>query len=207
MIIRAHLSHTGSFSAEHATLLSALKISDAKFLAKQGEYLETIAKATSDIHSAIVLLSTAERLDLVQSLAIKGLEDISVQRQIADTQMHTLNMAVDKKQETKVRVTIEKSRLLYGVCDEQGVLKPGEVFVRVNMPRLVSKLLRDILTGGYTVYFFQGPRTLFNVDVIVVRNPCLHPGDILKLRAVNKPGKFGGRSRGRMWMTSSMILC
>ena len=30
----------------------------------------------------------------------------------------------------------------------------------------------------------QGVTTLTNVDVLVVRNPCLYPGDCLKLRAV-----------------------
>ncbi|KAI6095198.1 RNA dependent RNA polymerase-domain-containing protein [Pisolithus croceorrhizus] len=52
-----------------------------------------------------------------------------------------------------------------GVCDPLKVLKEGQVFVRVTSR--------------------TGASTLINGDVLVVRNPCLHPGDCLKLRAVD----------------------
>jgi hypothetical protein len=31
------------------------------------------------------------------------------------------------------------------------------------------------------------PRTIHGCEVLVTRNPCLHPGDLRKLRAVDKP--------------------
>ena len=63
---------------------------------------------------------------------------------------------------------IPKSRFLFGTCDPYGVLNEGEVHVRVSGPR-------------------KGVTTLKNIEVIVVRNPCLHPGDCLKLWAVEHP--------------------
>ena len=31
------------------------------------------------------------------------------------------------------------------------------------------------------------PRTLTNSDVLVTRNPCLHPGDLQKFKLVDRP--------------------
>ena len=79
---------------------------------------------------------------------------------------------------------IHKSRLIFGVCDPYSVLKEGQVHIRITSTR-------------------KGPTTPINGDVLVVRNPCLHPGehifdmistcllkelslgDCLKLRAVS----------------------
>ncbi|KAK4148839.1 RNA dependent RNA polymerase-domain-containing protein [Chaetomidium leptoderma] len=64
---------------------------------------------------------------------------------------------LNKRDEQKCRILIPKSRLLFGVCDAWGVLKQGE------------------------------PSTIKGCDVLVTRNPCLHPGDMQKLKAVEKP--------------------
>jgi hypothetical protein len=63
---------------------------------------------------------------------------------------------------------IHQSRRLFGVCDPYGVLKEGQVHIRITSSR-------------------KGGTTPINADVLVVRNPCLHPGDCLKLRAVDEP--------------------
>ncbi|KAG5352321.1 hypothetical protein C0989_002856 [Termitomyces sp. Mn162] len=52
------------------------------------------------------------------------------------------------------------------VCDPYQVLKEGQIHIRIMTAR-------------------AGPSTPIHGDVIVVRNPCLHPGDCLKLRAVH----------------------
>jgi hypothetical protein len=51
---------------------------------------------------------------------------------------------------------IHKSRLIFGVCDPYGVLKEGQVHIRITTE--------------------NGATTPINTDVLVVRNPCLHPG-------------------------------
>ena len=84
----------------------------------------------------------------------------------------------------KVRMMIHKSRLIFGVCNPYRVLKEGQVHIRITTE--------------------NGASTPINSDVLVVRNPCLHPGlslqeprlgfqtysligDCLKLRAVHHP--------------------
>ncbi|PIL36406.1 RNA-dependent RNA polymerase [Ganoderma sinense ZZ0214-1] len=64
----------------------------------------------------------------------------------------------------KMSLRIRESAYLFGVVDEEGVLGPDEVYV--NLPSRGGVLVRD---------------------VIVTRNPCYHPGDFRKLRAVDHP--------------------
>eukprot|EP01034_Spumella_vulgaris_P010808 gene10808-13722_t len=69
----------------------------------------------------------------------------------------------------KARVFVPEACLLYGVMDETDTLQESQVFVQYT----------DRATGQ--VASLQG------VDVLVGRNPSLHPGDIRKLRAVFVP--------------------
>ncbi|CAJ1341611.1 unnamed protein product [Effrenium voratum] len=72
---------------------------------------------------------------------------------------------------TKARIPIPRSEgcLLLGVPDPVGVLKEGEVFVQCAYEE-----------GGASTDF------VVEAKVLVYRNPCLHPGDIQHLRAVDK---------------------
>jgi hypothetical protein len=58
--------------------------------------------------------------------------------------------------------------LLFGVCDAWGVLKEGECAVKVTMDG-----------GGQAL-------ALTGMNLLVTRNPCLHPGDLQKLKVVAK---------------------
>ena len=80
----------------------------------------------------------------------------------------------------KARVPIPPSdgcRVL-GIPDPIGALREGEVF----------------LLCEYEVYDQSHPSGVRVVrqpvvgDVMIYRNPCLHPGDVQRLRAVDKPG-------------------
>ena len=82
---------------------------------------------------------------------------------------------LNKREEQRCRILIPKSRLLFGVCDPSsrnglsGKLKPGTCFVRIT------------LDGD------GQPRTIVNTEVLVTRNPCLHPGDLQKFKVVDVP--------------------
>lgn len=77
-------------------------------------------------------------------------------------------MIKEKNGEQRCRIAIPKSRLLFGVCDAEGVLKAGECQVRITM-------------DGDGV-----PAALVGTEVIVTRNPCLHPGDLQKFKVVQR---------------------
>ena len=82
---------------------------------------------------------------------------------------------ISKRDEQRCRILIPKSRLLFGVCDpygkqgRAGLLREGCCFVRVTHD-----------DDGEA-------RTLVGADVLVTRNPCLHPGDLQKFRVVDIP--------------------
>ena len=88
---------------------------------------------------------------------------------------HEYSRLLSKRDEQRCRILIPKSRLLFGVCDPSsqsgvpGKLKPGTCFVRIT------------LDGDGEA------RTLLNTEVLVTRNPCLHPGDLQKFKVVDVP--------------------
>lgn len=104
--------------------------------------------------------------DLAEKILIDSLE--SVRPRVAKLIRAEYDKMLNKKDEQKCRILISKSRLLFGVCDAWEVLKEGECAVRVTMD------------GD------GAPRALTGTEVIVTRNPCLHPGDIQKLKVVER---------------------
>ena len=65
----------------------------------------------------------------------------------------------------KTRIFIPDGRAMMGCLDETGTLEYGEVFVQ-----------------------FSGNRhPVIEEKVVVAKNPCLHPGDVRVLKAVNVP--------------------
>jgi RNA dependent RNA polymerase len=74
----------------------------------------------------------------------------------------------DKKDSEKVHFLIPCSRILFGVCDPTERLRPNECHVRITIEG-------------------DGVHSLEGAWVIVARNPCLHPGDIRKLRVRRIP--------------------
>ncbi|KEP53488.1 RNA-dependent RNA polymerase [Rhizoctonia solani 123E] len=157
----------GRLNNDIIVLLSALGVSNETLAAKQDAYFDWIQSANKDIASAMNFLSALGKNDLAERVFMDGLEDEYIQSQIRNAQVEEVNAF--QKPETgkdRSRIFMLQSRHLFGVCDPYGLLEEGEVHVRVMEPR-------------------KGVTTLSNIDLMVVRNPCLHPGDILKLRAVH----------------------
>ncbi|KAJ8701086.1 hypothetical protein PTI98_004049 [Pleurotus ostreatus] len=114
--------------------------------------------------SAIDFLSCLGQYPLAERVLLDGIDDDQVAKSIRKAQLSEVSN-FRKNDKNRVRMMIQKSRLLYGVCDPFQVLKEGQVHIRITTAR-------------------KGPSTPLNCSVLVVRNPCLHPGDCLKLRAV-----------------------
>lgn len=75
---------------------------------------------------------------------------------------------LNKRDEQRCRILVPKSRLLFGICDAWDVLKEGECAVKVTMDG-----------DGQ-------PRALKGMEILVTRNPCLHPGDLQKFKVVER---------------------
>ena len=156
----------GYLNDEIILLLHALGIPYSTFHRKQQEYLDSLSAASQDARSAFRLLSYLNEPRLAERVLMEGLDSVeaTVQRQMNNEYAKMLN----KRDEQRCRIFIRDSRLVFGVCDPRSLLKSGECFLRITMDR-----------DGV-------PKTIVGMEVLVTRNPCLHPGDVQKFRAVQR---------------------
>ncbi|KAH0843662.1 RNA-directed RNA polymerase [Fonsecaea pedrosoi] len=157
----------GYLNDEIVLLLHSLGIKADVFLKKQREYFGFLDRSRTDPVFAFRLLSSLGMAVEAEKLLVEGME--KVEQSVRKTVTQEYGKLLNKRDEQKTRILIPRSRLLFGVCDPYGLLKPGECFLRVTLEE----------TGT--------PLTITGVNVLVSRNPCLHPGDLRKLEAVNCP--------------------
>jgi hypothetical protein len=163
----------GSLNDEVVVLLHTLGISTGTLLQKQQQYLNFLNSVSrGDPVPAFQFLSYHDRLDLAEKLLLEGIE--SVRTLLGGLVRQEYAKMLNKRDEQRCRILIRDSRLLFGVCDptskngQPGKLKEGECFIRVTH---VDGLARSVI----------------NTEVMVTRNPCLHPGDLQKFKAVDVP--------------------
>ncbi|KIX05706.1 uncharacterized protein Z518_03678 [Rhinocladiella mackenziei CBS 650.93] len=156
----------GYLNDEIVLLLHSLGITTTTFTKKQAEYFDFLEQSRTDPRCAFRLLSSIEMTGEAEKLLIEGFEKVTKTVRKAITQEY--GKMVNKRNEQKTRILIPKSRLLFGICDHYDVLKFDECFLRVTLDE------------------FGHPTVLKGVNVLVSRNPCLHPGDVRKLKAVDR---------------------
>ncbi|CAF1087992.1 unnamed protein product [Didymodactylos carnosus] len=69
----------------------------------------------------------------------------------------------------KIPLPVNEARNLFGVADPTGLLKPGQCFIQYTVISKAKKKTYKVVKG----------------TVLVTKNPCLYPGDIRKLEAVD----------------------
>ncbi|KAF5536417.1 NAM7-nonsense-mediated mRNA decay [Fusarium napiforme] len=157
----------GFLNDESIILLHSLGISQETLLSKQRHHFSLLKNAKSDFRDAFRFLSYVNKPDLAERVLLEGLE--SVKSQIKGQVNEQLDKMLNKQGGQKCRIFVQKSRLLFGVCDAWDVLKEGECAVKVTLEE-----------SGL-------PHALKNSEIIVIRNPCLHPGDWQKFKVVERP--------------------
>lgn len=153
---------------EVVLLLHALGVLAEVLLSKQRAHLEFLTRVSQlDPRLGFQFLCSLDRLEFAERLLLEGIEAVGphIQKLVRDERAKLL----DKRGGQRCRILVQSSRLLFGICDPKDVLKEGECFVRITHDN-----------DGQ-------PRTLTNAEVLVTRNPCLHPGDLQKFRAVDRP--------------------
>ena len=155
-------------------LLSALGVSTETFLQKQSEYLQFLSDVTNgQLREAFRFLSFCNRMDVAEKLLLDGFG--AARATIRSLVKQEYDRMINKRDEQRCRIFLPKSRLLFGICDptskdgHSGQLKEGCCFVRITNDE-----------DGEV-------RTLLDAEVLVTRNPCLHPGDLQKFRLVDIP--------------------
>ncbi|CAO2183807.1 unnamed protein product [Urochloa humidicola] len=83
----------------------------------------------------------------------------------------------------KTRIFVPKGRWLMGCLDELGILEQGQCFIRASSPSLNNCLVK------HGPRFSSGNKNAETIvgTVVMAKNPCLHPGDVRILEAVDVP--------------------
>lgn len=154
-------------------ILEDLDVPLESLMILQDRAVEKLRMMTTNTYNASFLLndtqtSKAARLPgLLEMLYDIGLEyhDDSFLRGVVEMAVIT------KLREIKYRgrIPVENGITLYGIMDETGYLKEGQIYV-VTQSSLDEP--REVLTGG---------------KVIITRSPALHPGDIRTAEAIDVP--------------------
>jgi len=83
----------------------------------------------------------------------------------------------------KERISVPKGRWLVGCLDELGILEHGQCFIRASAPSVNKHFLR------HSPIFSSASKRAETIvgTVVIAKNPCLHPGDVRILEAVDVP--------------------
>lgn len=90
---------------------------------------------------------------------------------------------------TKSRIFVPKGGVLMGCLDETSILEYGQVFLQLTLGRENQRFVDDGLEE-FNAYYCGNTGILARVitgPVVVAKNPCVHPGDVRVLMAVDEP--------------------
>lgn len=151
------------------TLLSTLGVEDRVFEKKQGEAIQQLNAIPNDplrAREALDLMFAGETTNILKELLSCGYQPNA--EPFLSMMLQTFRASKLQELRTKTRIVIPDGRAMMGCLDETRTLEYGEVFVQFSGIRHRQNY---IVVGR----------------VVVAKNPCLHPGDVRVLRAVNVP--------------------
>ncbi|XP_023239918.1 probable RNA-dependent RNA polymerase 1 isoform X2 [Centruroides sculpturatus] len=155
------------------TILSHLGIRDSVFFELQKRMLEKLLKSFIYEEDARDLLkeccSFRINYDAIHKYGIEMLFEpffVSLLKAIFYKHIETL------KEKTRIKITPDKGRTMFGVLDETKQLEYGQVFVQYSKDVWDEEDRSPIILTG---------------EVLVTKNPCMHPGDVRKFQAVDIP--------------------
>ncbi|OWM90725.1 RNA-dependent RNA polymerase 1-like [Punica granatum] len=166
------------------TLLSTLGVPDEVFERKQREAVDQLDSILTDplkAQEALDLMSPGENTQVLKQMLVCGYEPDK--EPFLSMMLRTFRASKLFDLRTKTRIFIPGGRSMMGCLDETRTLEYGQVFVQFSGRKLGQ--LQD------NTYMHTGTRSeksfVVQGRVVVAKNPCLHPGDVRVLRAVNVP--------------------
>ncbi|KAH7352014.1 hypothetical protein KP509_19G025000 [Ceratopteris richardii] len=151
------------------TLLSTLGLSDDVFISMQKERFISLDGVLKNREAAVKLLQVScggEHHKMMMQMLFAGYDP--GEEPFLLSMLQAFKSAQIQQILKKSKIFVPKGRILMGCLDEYACLNYGEVFVKVSS------------SEGSPVHVIKG-------TVIVTKNPCLHPGDIRILQAVDSP--------------------
>ncbi|XP_024404007.1 RNA-dependent RNA polymerase 6 isoform X2 [Physcomitrium patens] len=163
-------------------LLSTLKVENAVFKSLQDAQVARLKAMLGDPNQAyeIVTTSCSDSHSTAATMLRGGflpLKEPHLYELLVSIKFSLLEDLV-----SKARIFVPNGRWVIGCMDETGLLNYGQCFIHVSGP--VSKAC---LGGDGNNLGHSGLLQVITGKVIMVKNPCLHPGDIRILEAVDLP--------------------
>ncbi|XP_043704234.1 probable RNA-dependent RNA polymerase 1 [Telopea speciosissima] len=159
------------------TLLSTLGVRDHIFQEKQRHVVDKLDVILTDPLKALEALeqmSPGENSNVLKEMLMCGYEPDA--EPFLSMMLQTFRAAKLHELRTKTRIFVPNGRSLMGCLDETGTLEYGQVFVQV------SSIWR--MFGGNES---DQQKIIVKGNVTVAKNPCLHPGDVRVLQAIDVP--------------------
>lgn len=166
------------------TLLSSLSVPDNAFHVLQKSMVDKLSQMVENVEVAFEVLTTSCTGDLQTTAAMMLSAGFKPQTEPHLRDMLSAIRAVQLEELlTKCRIFIPQGRWLIGCLDEIGELEYGQCFINVSSPPLEGCFFKH----GSSFEERKTSPTIVRGKVVVAKNPCLHPGDIRILEAVDAP--------------------
>eukprot|EP01018_Ginkgo_biloba_P005545 Gb_28437 [translate_table: standard] len=168
-------------------LLSTLGVEDQKFEMMQKEVVRDLDQLLNNQDMAlevVQIMSVGDNQNALIEMISCGYFPNS--EPYLSMMLHAFRASKLLELRNKARIFVPKGGCLMGCLDETRTLNYGEVFIQVSHSPIkkrfhyagISAITQNGL--GHTTCIVEG-------KVIVAKNPCLHPGDVRILLAVNTP--------------------
>lgn len=165
----------GYLNRQFIILINALGIDAQNFLDLQDTYLESYRRIFTDESTATRVLIQHNTEDVKSLMLERAIEMLKRGFSVKEPFLQEVFKAVynysTMELKRKQRVLVTDSVCLMGVMDETGTLEYGQVFVQTAFKTSNESIERKVIQGR----------------VVVSKNPCMHPGDILVLDAIDVP--------------------
>ncbi|XXG40886.1 hypothetical protein AAC387_Pa01g1487 [Persea americana] len=174
-----------SLNRQVISLLSTLGVEDHVFEMKQQQVVDQLDMILTDpvrAKEALEVMSPGENSRVLREMLRCGYKPDAEPY----LSMMLQNLRASKLWElrTKTKIFIPKARVMMGCLDETGTLEYGQVFV--NISRVGRKRFYDDGPDAVAGIELDSSAVLVG-KVFVAKNPCLHPGDVRVLVAVDVP--------------------
>ncbi|PWA42854.1 RNA-dependent RNA polymerase 6 [Artemisia annua] len=174
----------GFLNRQIITLLSALEVKDDIFWDMQMKMVMKLNQmlVDTDVAFDVITASCAESGNTASIMLAAGFKP--------QTEPHlrgmlsSIRVAQLEDLREKSRIFVQEGRWLMGCLDELAVLEQGQCFIQVSNPAIENCFAK------HGSRFVETKRNLTVIEgyVVIAKNPCLHPGDVRVLKAVNVPG-------------------
>lgn len=174
----------GFLNRQIITLLSALNVEDDVFWNMQMKMVEKLNLMLTDTDVAFDVLTSScaesgNTASIMLGAGFKPQNEPHLRGMLSSIRVAQLEDLREKS-----RIFVQDGRWLMGCLDELGVLEQGQCFIQVSNPSVENCFVK------HGSRFCDTDRNLKVIEgyVVIAKNPCLHPGDIRVLKAVNVPG-------------------